>query len=401
MMDIIKKISEIDTEKYILADYHIMSTKSIYNAAYQLAVGQSIGNPNVRNDWETEELIENHCAWIIESGTKDKVEARGHITIAFPLANLDLKSDGVSQLLCHLMGGQMDIDSIVRCRLTALTLPNHLAKVPNDVFRGPLHGMTGARNFTGVPKDRPLLGAIIKPKVGLNPEQLLYMVKQLVEGGVNFIKEDEIMGGPERCPIERRVPLIAKYLADKKVIYCFCINSDYPSCINRANYVAAHGVYLGVHANVWCGLGIYRTLRNHSRASFIHFQKSGDKVFTQYDHRYGIDWTVICQLAGLMGVDFIHAGMIGGYSDTSEAEMTLILDTLKQYNVVPALSCGMHPGLVDHVTEKVGPDYMANVGGAIHGHPSGTLAGAKAMRQAIDGDYGKEYYDAIDKWGKV
>ena len=44
---------------------------------------------------------------------------------------------------------------------------------------------------------------------------------------------------------------------------------------------------------------------------------------------------------------------------------------------------------------------MANVGGALHGHPNGTLAGTKAMRQSIDNVYGPEYYEAIKKWGKV
>ena len=68
---------------------------------------------------------------------------------------------------------------------------------------------------------------------------------------------------------------------------------------------------------------------------------------------------------------------------------------------MPALSCGMHPGVVNIITEKFGIDYMANVGGAIHGHPNGTLAGVKAMRQAIDGNYEDEYYQAISKWGLV
>ena len=89
-----------------------------------------------------------------------------------------------------------------------------------------------------------------------------------------------------------------------------------------------------------------------------------------------------------MGVDSIHAGMWGGYSSNSEQELTDCLKMLHAHNVVPALSCGMHPGIVNKVTELFGCDYMANVGGAIHGHPSGTLAGVKAMRQAIDHTFG-------------
>ena len=101
-----------------------------------------------------------------------------------------------------------------------------------------------------------------------------------------------------------------------------------------------------------------------------------------------------------MGVDFIHAGMIGGYYKWDEDETIDAVKILNEYNVMPALSCGFHPGLTDFVTNKVGFDYMANVGGAIHAHPNGTLSGALAMRQSIDKDYSNEYFEAINKWSK-
>ena len=103
----------------------------------------------------------------------------------------------------------------------------------------------------------------------------------------------------------------------------------------------------------------------------------------------------------MMGVDFIHAGMIGGYYKWDEDEVIDSVNELHKYNVMPALSCGFHPGITDFVTKKVGNNYMANVGGAIHGHPEGTLAGTKAMRQSLDKKYGVEYFQAISKWGKV
>jgi 2,3-diketo-5-methylthiopentyl-1-phosphate enolase len=91
--------------------------------------------------------------------------------------------------------------------------------------------------------------------------------------------------------------------------------------------------------------------------------------------------------------------MSGGYSTTSDLELRLAIDRLHKRNVMPALSCGMHPGLVQSINGKFGLDYMANVGGAIHGHPMGTSGGARAMRQAIDGCHGDEYKLAIEKWG--
>ena len=102
-----------------------------------------------------------------------------------------------------------------------------------------------------------------------------------------------------------------------------------------------------------------------------------------------------------MGVDSIHAGMWGGYLNETEENLKKSLDILRNLNVVPALSCGMHPGLVQANAKRFGNDFIANVGGAIHGHPSGTLAGAKAMRQAIDKNHEIEYEQAIAKWGYV
>ena len=81
--------------------------------------------------------------------------------------------------------------------------------------------------------------------------------------------------------------------------------------------------------------------------------------------------------------------------------MKQVIGTLHKHNVLPALSCGMHPGLVQANVRQFGNDFIANVGGAIHGHPMGTLAGANAMRQAIDKTHEIEYEQAIAKWGYV
>ena len=145
---------------------------------------------------------------------------------------------------------------------------------------------------------------------------------------------------------------------------------------------------------------MYREIRELDLSIYIKIKKSGDKILTNKNHDFHIDWKVICKLAGMMGVDFIHAGMIGGYYKWDEQETMDAVKILNELNVMPALSCGFHPGLTDWVTSKVGENYMANVGGSIHGHPDGTLAGARAMRQSIDGTLSNEYYRAIEKWGK-
>jgi ribulose-bisphosphate carboxylase large chain len=300
--------------------------------------------------------------------------------------------------MVQVMGGQLDIDNITYCRLINLKFPSKVI----ENFKGPKFGISQIREFVGV-KDRPLLGAIVKPKTGISPELLVQIVEELVAGGVNFIKEDEILSSPDFCPISVRVPLVMDVIrrSGRNVVYCVCINSDFPYVIDRVKEVYALGGN-GVHINFWNGLGVYKAVRELDLPIFVHFQKSGDKILTDKSHRFSIDFNVICQLAGLMGVDFIHCGMWGGYMSTDESELQHILDILHKHNVMPALSCGMHPGIVNAVRKRFGIDFLANCGGNIHGHPNGSKAGSQAMRSAIDENFDcPEYKLSIEKWGLV
>ena len=50
---------KIDKKKYVVAKYYIECKKEdLSKAAWNLAIGQSVGNPNVRNKWETNEIFE-------------------------------------------------------------------------------------------------------------------------------------------------------------------------------------------------------------------------------------------------------------------------------------------------------------------------------------------------------
>jgi len=388
----------VDLEENFIATYILEGKKSLRDAAWELAVGQSVGNPNVRNKWESDELFEKYSCKVIGDENELSKVTRGQIDIAFPIVNTNWKEDGITQLMVQVMGGQLDIDNITYCRLIDLKFPSKVV----DHFRGPKFGINQIRDFVGV-IDKPLLGAIVKPKTGISPELLVQIVEELVAGGVNFIKEDEILSNPEFCPISVRVPLVMDVIrrSGRNVVYCVCINSDFPYVIDRVKEVHALGGN-GVHINFWNGLGVYKAIRELDLPIFVHFQKSGDKILTDKSHRFSIDFNVICQLAGLMGVDFIHCGMWGGYMSTDEEELQQILDILHKHNVMPALSCGMHPGIVNAVKKRFGNDFLANCGGNIHGHPNGSKAGAQAMRSAIDQNFDcQEYKVAIQKWGLI
>lgn len=388
----------IPLDNYMVITYYLVAKTNLREASWNLAIGQSIGNPNNRSVWETEEMFRNHSCYILSDENELRLLKEGIVKFAFPLSNINLEEDGVSQILCHVAGGQVDILEIQQCHVMNIELPS---EVENSFRLKPAYGIDGFRKFNGV-IDKPFFGGIIKPKVGMSPEVLLETVKEMVHGGVNFIKEDELLGNPDHCKLTERVPLVSNWLYKNApdVIYCFCINGDSPYALQRANFVEQEGGN-GIHINVWSGLGVYRAIRKQNPNLWIHFQKSGDKFFTDRRAPFHIYWPVICKIAGWSGADSIHAGMIGGYMNQDEQELKEALEVLWNYNIVPALSCGMHPGLVQYINDLlISFDWMANVGGAMHGHPMGTKSGGLAMKQAINKEFDStEYKKAIEKWG--
>lgn len=403
----------VEKEEHIIATYYVES-KNFLNAVKAIAIGQSIGNPDVRTERESPHLLKNHLAKIIDHRANLLAKNRGEVKIAFPLINFNPKEDGITHLLCNLMGGQMDIDLIEKCKLLDVELPEAYTKV----FKGPKFGLEEIKKRTKS-EGRPMLGGIIKPKTGITPSELREMCMELINGGVDFIKEDEILGNPKFCDFKERVELVSNIINDaaddqgREIFYAPCINGDYPYFLDNARYASEVGAK-AVHLNIWAGFPAYRALREADLKTAIHFQKSGDKVITGVDHNYSISWVVVCKIARLLGADFIHAGMWGGYLSDSKEDLTQVMQALKNKNgfkqTVPALSCGSHPGLVSTTVKNFGTELMMNVGGAIQGHPMGATAGAKAMRQAFSVEMSGlhpfdvmneniELKEAIKKWG--
>jgi len=360
----------------ITVKYEVTSLKNLAEAAEAISIGQSIGNPSIRNEFETPELIENHCAKII-GDKKDLVKkTHGIVSISYPLSNIDWYQDGISQLLCMIQGGQMDIDHIKRCRITDIDLSN----IP---ILSPKFGLDGIRKITKI-YDRPLLGCILKPKTGLSPKDVSKMVKEMIIGGANIIKEDEILGSPVFCQLDDRLKYISDLITDKDIIYLACINADADRVLEKAKKVSELGIN-GIHLNIWSGFGTYSAVRRQDYNLVFHYQKSGDKVITNVKNPFGIDWLVLCKLAAISGIDTIHAGMWGGYLSDDPDALKNIMDTLTSYNVIPALSCGMNSDLIPKVTARFGINYLANVGGAVHSDPDGISSAVKSLRKAIDG----------------
>ncbi len=140
------------SDRYFWAKYFLFAKTTVRDAAYEIAVGQSIGNPNARNKWETATLVHDHSAVILETSELDA--PHGYAWVGFPYANIDFVRDGISQLLCMLMGGQLDIDNILKCHLVDLQIDE------TQFGFVPCYGITGFRETVGQ-HNKPLFGGMI------------------------------------------------------------------------------------------------------------------------------------------------------------------------------------------------------------------------------------------------
>jgi ribulose 1,5-bisphosphate carboxylase large subunit-like protein len=363
-------------ENHFTVDYYVESKKTLVEVAEAIAIGQSIGNPSVRNEFETDELVENHCAKIIGDYDDLKSKNKGTIKIAFPTININWEEDGISQFICDIMGGQTDIDIIEKCHVIDVDIFDYY-----EILK-PKFGISGIRKITGQ-YEKPILGCILKPKIGLRPKEIAHIVKEMIDGGADLIKEDEIMCNPVFANYEDRLGYIRDIIKDKPIVYLATCNGDAHKILEKAKKIHDNGSN-GLHVNLWSGFGTYRSVRKLDLPMVIHYQKSGDKVITHKNNPYMISWYVLCKIATWCGIDTIHSGMWGGYLSDDPIELKTIMDYLSNNNVLPALSCGMNAELIPKVTEKFGYDYLANVGGAVHSNPNGIKAAVIELRRAIE-----------------
>jgi len=322
--------------------------------AHEIAIGQSIGNPNIRSEIENATNVKDYIAQVISI-------KKNIVTIEFPLGAFDWPN--INQLMCIIMGGHTDILGIDRCRVIDIDIPIKTIE--------PLLGMSGWKKRLNA-ENRPLFGAIIKPKSGLNKEQLLSLVKDMMYGGADFIKEDEIMANNSYLPLQERIDAIEhlKTISGWKGFYAYCINADPLELVDNCAAVkmatSTEGTVGGVHINFWSGLGAYTTARKYWIAT--HYQRSGIRILTDPSNKYSLSWPVLVKLGCMAGIDSMHVGMLGGYYPEGESE-TETLEAIKicnEYNVIPSLSCGMNPVLAREIKERIGNNWMGSVGGWLH-----------------------------------
>ena len=235
------------------------------------------------------------------------------VELSIPASNVDVELGGISNLWPVVAGEVFNFYFIKRVTLTGISLPSSFKKY----YKGPGYGIKGIRKLLNV-TEGPLFGSIIKPNIGLIPEETSKVVTILAKAGFNFIKDDEICVNPAICPLKQRVHTISKTLdtvqqhTGQKVLYAANVTSDISVLGKAAEIAVQHGAG-GLMVDPFCvGLSSIDYLRRTFDLP-IYLHRVGYGIFC-YNKTYSISYDVFITLFRLLGGDFTHVGGIWGKS---------------------------------------------------------------------------------------
>ncbi len=334
------------------------------------------------------------------------------VKIAYPIELFE--SSNMPNILSSVAGNVFGLKALKNLRLLDIQMPKLLL----DSFKGPAFGIAGIRKLLKVPK-RPLVGTIIKPKLGLNTKDHAKVAYDAWLGGCDVVKDDENLSSQGFNPFEERLATTlerrdrAQAETGERKVYMVNITAETEVMVKRAEAVVTQGGEYVMVDILTCGWSALQTIREQNFKLVIHAHRAGHAAFTK-NPLHGIAMKPIATVARIIGVDQLHVGTVVGKMSETKAEVLENIEACKVRieglkPVLPVASGGLYPGVVPDLLETFGCDVVIQAGGGIHGHPQGTICGARAMRQAVDAtldgvlldEYAKTHVElasALKKW---
>lgn len=392
--DLFSLHEQIHNDNYLLATYYIELPRDsdVSEKAASMAVGQTIGTwipvPGI-----TGAMRETHMGQVVAiqeyppqelmSRTMTDEPVSYTIQIAYPVVNFD---DCLPMVLTTLLGN--DASTSAQVKLIDIQLPESYL----EHFSGPRFGIEGLRRLTGI-KKRPLVLNMIKPCTGISPETGAEIFRQTALGGVDFIKDDELLANPKFCPA-----------LDRVVAYNEAARQAYEETGHKTRYIVnatERADRLLDHVKALVDAGAEMLMINFAAVGYSMFRAVTEAVDVPVMGHYagsgmfyegeisGLSSPIaLGKLPRLCGADIVMINTpYGGYPlqrlKYLQTAQALALPWCGISQTMPAVGGGVHPGLVQQFIDDLGCDIILSPGGAVQGHPDGAAAGARAMRQAI------------------
>ncbi|MEC0269860.1 MULTISPECIES: 2,3-diketo-5-methylthiopentyl-1-phosphate enolase [Paenibacillus] len=416
---------------YCLATYRSFDEKAdFHKKATGIAVGLTVGSWTELPEAQKAQM-EKHLGKVIavevhEPAPGEPITARyADITIAYPDVNF---SRDIPALLVTVFG-KLSMDG--KIKLIDLKFSTDFLAG----FAGPKFGMQGVRDLLGV-HDRPLLMSIFKSVVGYELPALREQFYLQAAGGVDLIKDDEILFENPLTPLEKRIEICMEAAAQasketgQKLLYAVNLTGPTSKLAAQAKKAIRAGANALLFNVLAYGFDVLHELSADPEITIPIMAHPAMAGATYPSPHYGISPSVLLgKLMRLAGADLVlfpspYGSVVMPREENLAIKQVLLTNDLHtdySYNApadahlklaasFPVPSAGIHPGLVPLILRDFGHDVIVNAGGGIHGHPLGTIAGGRAFRQAIDAtlqgihlrDYAHthpELQSAIDTWG--
>lgn len=388
----------------VYARYWIESAFAPEHAAEIMAGEQSTGT-FIKVPGETDALREQHAARVEQIQELEPADSpslpgaapakaqppsyrRAEVILSWPISNM---GPSLPNLLSTVAGNLFELKPFSGLKLLDVTLsPAFLSR-----YQGPQFGVAGTRRFVGV-SDGPLIGTIIKPSVGLTPEATAAMVETLAEGGIDFIKDDELQSDGPHCPFSDRLKQVMKIInryADKtgrKPMYAFNVTGEIDDMLRHHDeVVASGGTSIMVSMNS-VGLPSLVALRRNAQVA-IHGHRNGWGIYDR-SPAIGMSYIAYQKFWRMAGVDHMHVnGLDNKFCESNASVIASAKECLKPMFAPPLPGCEIMPVFSSGQTAKQAPDTWRALGttdlifacgGGVMGHPHGIAAGVRSLRQA-------------------
>ena len=339
---------------------------------------------------------------------------------AYIAYDLDLFEPGsIANLSASIIGNVFGFKPLKALRLEDMRFPVAYVKT----FQGPATGIVVERERLDK-FGRPLLGATIKPKLGLSGRNYGRVVYEALKGGLDFTKDDENINSQPFMHWRDRflycmeaVNKAEAATGEIKGTYLNVTAGDMEAMYERAEFAKELGSCI-VMIDLVIGYTAIQSMAKWARKNdmILHLHRAGHGTYTR-QKSHGVSFRVIAKWMRLAGVDHIHAGtvvgklegdplMIKGFYDTlreSRTEQSLEnglffdQDWASLNKVMPVASGGIHAGQMHQLLHYLGEDVILQFGGGTIGHPMGIQAGATANRVALEAmvlarNEGRDYF---------
>jgi ribulose-bisphosphate carboxylase large chain len=394
----------------ITAKYLIETAQDLEKAAATMAGEQSAGT-FVRVPGETDELRERFGARVekivalgeVDAPTlsgatpsEDGKYARAEVTISWGLENVGTH---LPNLIATVSGNLYELAAFSGLKLLDFGVPAAFAQA----YPGPQFGIKGTRELSGV-KDLPIVGTIIKPSVGMTPDQTADRVKLFCSSGLDFVKDDELQGDSPHSPFAERVEKVMRVINDhaqatgKKMMFAFNISGDVEQMHRRHDQVVRHGgTCVMVNLNS-VGLAGMLEVRKFSRLP-VHGHRNGWGGISRCEV-LGMAFAAYQKIWRLAGVDHLHTNGLRNKFTESDASViasvkACLTPFLGGHELMPVISSGQWAGQTVDTYRAIGSvDLMYLCGGGIVGHPAGIEAGVKSVQQGWEAALAGEELEA-------